>query len=213
MRRWLCWALLSGLALANPFAALTITPFGEQLFDLATGIATLPDGGEVVDREGGMVLIGQWLHYQEGVFVEAREARVEAKTFTLSAPSIVLDLVEQRLNASGGVRYQSPELELGAEQVLIDLAREHAVLSSVVSTRAPLLEAAMLLVAGDLGAALLVGPYRYQDGPLVLSSSEAGDLLELRWIAGDEGLSFTVSTVISAELLALYAPDGGASSR
>jgi len=201
------------LALANPFAALVVTPFGEQTFDLATGVTTLPDGGEVAAREAGVVLSGQRLRYQQGVFVEAEGAKITARAFTLSAPSITLDLAERRLSASGGVRYQSPELELGAEQVLIDLARGYAVLSNVVSTRAPLLEAARLVVAGDLGAALLVGPYRYQDGPLVLSSSEPGDLLELRWSTTAEGLRFTVSTVISAELLALYAPDGGASGR
>jgi len=125
----------------------------------------------------------------------------------LSAPSISLDIAQQSLSASGGVVFRSPELMLSAEQLQIDLVRGHAVLSGVVSTTAPLLEAATLVVASDLGAALLVGPYRYQDGPLVLSSSEPGDLLELRWITGDEGLSFAVSTDISAELLARYKPD------
>jgi len=207
MRRWLCWALLSGLALANPFAALVVTPHGEQIFDLATGVTTLPNGGEVAAREAGVVLIGQRLRFQQGVFVEAHEARVEAEAFILSAPAIFLDIAQQSLSASGGVVYQSPELVLSAEQLQIDLVKGHAVLSNVVSTGVPLLEAAVLVVAGDLNAALLVGPYRYQDGPLVLSSSEAGDLLELRWSTTAEGLSFTVSTDISAELLARYAPD------
>lgn len=207
MRWWLCWTLLFGLALANPFAALVVTPHGEQIFDLATGVTTLPDGGEVTAREAEVVLTGQRLRFQPGVFVEAEEALVTARAFTLSAPSIFLDIAQQSLSAGGGVVYRSPELVLSAEQLQIDLARGYAVLSNVVSTGVPLLEAAVLVVAGDLNAALLVGPYRYQYGPLTLSSSEAGDLLELRWSTTAEGISFAVSTDISAELLARYVPD------
>jgi hypothetical protein len=207
MRRWLGWALLFGLALANPYAALVVTPHGEQIFDLATGVTTLPNGGEVAAREAGVVLTGQRLRFQQGVFVEAEGAKVAARAFTLSAPSIFLDIAQQSLSAGGGVVYQSPELTIRAESLLIDLAQEQAVLSGVLSTGEPRLEAATLLVAHNLGAALLVGPYRYQDGLLTLSSSEAGDLLELRWSTTAEDLSFTASTDISAELLARYGPD------
>lgn len=206
MRLWLC-ILGLGVALANPYAALVITPYGEQIFDLATGVTTLPQGGEVIDRDGKVVLAGQQLRYRQGVFVEALSARVEAEAFVLIAENIYLDVPAQRLDAEGEVSFESPELGLMAERLSIDLVREQAVLNEVVSTREPLLAAATLVVVSDLSAALLVGPYRYQDGPLTLSSSEAGDLLELRWVAGEAGFSFTVTTEISEELLARYAPD------
>ncbi|MDF1524212.1 MAG: hypothetical protein P1P87_15525, partial [Trueperaceae bacterium] len=61
--RRLAFAVVAALALAGPsgvaqeaVAELTVTAFGAQRFDLATGRTVLEDGGEVVDRSSGVRL-------------------------------------------------------------------------------------------------------------------------------------------------------------
>ena len=165
--------------------------------DLATGVTTLPQGGEIVDEESGVTLSGSLVTYKEGDYVEVTDGEVTGGFGFLAAPTVRLDLTEQTLGATGGVTFEGEGLALRSDTLTLYLEPDIAVAAGGLTSETPALQAAALLVDLQQNAALVVGPYRYENGPLVLQS-EAADLLGLAW--GATETDFEASTAIDPAL-------------
>ncbi len=200
--------LFSGTAFAGDFAALSVQPYGDQVIDIATSITTLPDGGEVIDRDSGVSLTGAFVRYQEGVFVEASGAEVTGDFGTIAAPEIYLDIDEGVLRASAGVLLLAKDISVNTDALTLYLDAGMAVASGNVVGQKPPLESATLLIDITQETALLLGPYVYQDGPITLRGNAATEQLLLSWTAAASGESvrFEASTVISEDLNKRFSP-------
>lgn len=194
--------LLLAAAYADDFAALNVTPKGDQTLDLATGVTTLPQGGEVVDTESGLKLTGDFIRYHAGDFIEAKGATVQGKFGDLKAANIYLDAIKQTLQAGGGVSFSAQDFSVKADSLTVYLEPELALAGGQVHGDKPALEASALLVDSSGHRALLASPYRYQDGPLTLQSQTQGHFLMVRWAAGAS--SFSASTEVDPKLLAEF---------
>lgn len=201
-----CLLLILSAAWAGTFAALTITPHGPQQLDIVTGVTTLPDGGEVVVAELELTLSARYIRYLDGEFIETREAELAGPFGRLVAEQLYVDLLQQRITASVANLETDDGLALQAGELILDLESQIAHFSGGVSGTAPAFEAAELWVALRERQALLVSPYRYQDGPLTLQQPAPGALLQLVQQAGEGPPSFDASTAVDQKLLALFAP-------
>lgn len=186
--------------LASEFAALSVTPYGQQNFDLATNTTTLPQGGRVIDQASDVVLSGEFVRYREGVFIELRDALVEGAFGNLAAPDIELDIAAQTLHARGEVHYQGEELVIQALSVIFLLEPDVAIVRGEVLGNSPRLEGASLIIDTEAQQALLIGPYTYQDGPFTLSGNSNEDLLWVRWQENAGVSSFRVTTDVDIEV-------------
>src|SRR5690606_39950184 len=63
------------------FAALVITSHGRQVFDITTGLTTLPDGGRIYDALTDVEVEAALIEYVEGQYIDAsdRKSVVEGK--------------------------------------------------------------------------------------------------------------------------------------
>ena len=208
LRRFFLPLFLLSAAWAAPvgtpqdFAALTVRPSGPEELDLTTGVTTLPQGGEIGYREEGVTLTGSFIRYLEGDFIEVETAVVRGEFGTLTSPSLRFEFASQRLRASQGATFVGEALALGADTVEIDLKGDVAVLSGGVTSTTPELSGEGALVDLTGRQALLVGPYRYQDGPFALRGDK-GALLALRW---DAAGVLSAETEVPAALQARFAP-------
>lgn len=184
---------------ARLFAALTVIAYGEQHFDLATGITTLPQGGELVDREAGVALTGAFVRYQEEVFIDVEDAALVTPQGEIRAQAVHLDLAAGQLRAHGGVNFVSEALALRADAVTIDLATHLIIAEGNVAGDAPSFEAATLVLELAQQQAYLASPYRYRDGPLTLRAEGAGEWLVLRWEEAEGAFAFEASTELTVE--------------
>lgn len=177
------WAAPVGEPLGNPadFAALTIRPNGAEELDLASGVTTLPQGGEISYKDENVTLSGSFIRYLEGDFIEVKEATVEGAFGTLKAPALRFEVGPQRLEAQGAT-FSGPALELTADTITLNLQDDVAVLAGNVLSQKPELSGTRALVDTTGRRALLVGPYRFQNGPVVLTG-DAGEQLALSWDA------------------------------
>ena len=199
--------VLPPLAYADSFAALTVTPRGEQSFDIATGVTTLPQGGEIVDAARGIRVTSDFIRYQDGVYLETAAAQAEGRFGTLQADRLYLDLASNELRAQGSLQLESEGMSLRADELLFDLNDEVVRLSGWVKSSAPAFESAALIMELDSSRALLVAPYRYENGALTLSQGKAGVLLQLtREALPEGGFRYTPSTTVHAEVLASLSP-------
>lgn len=187
------------------FAALTIRPNGSEAFDLATGVTTLPEGGTVSYKDEGVVLGGSVIRYLEGDFIEIEEATVEGDFGTLSAPALRFEVASQRLLASSGATFTGPALALGADTAELNLTDDVAVLQGHVKSQSPDLQSDEIIVDTTGQQALLVGPYVFRNGPVVLRG-DAGKKLALLWNRnGDVSAQTTLSPEVQARFAA-YLP-------
>ena len=164
------------------FAALTIRPSGPENLDLATGVTTLPQGGEIGYRAEDVTLKGTFIRYLEGDFVEVRGATVTGDFGTLRAPQLRFDVGAQTLRAEGGATFMGEALALTADTLSLNLKDDVALLEGNVTSKTPELTAERVLVDLSGSQGLLVGPYTYQDGPVGLTGA-AGKQLALSWDA------------------------------
>ena len=181
------------------FAALTVIAYGEQHFDLATGITTLPQGGEIVDQEAGVTLKGAFVRYQEEVFIEVEDATLVTPQGEIRAQAVRLDLVRHHLSASGEVRFASEVLAVRADALTVDLAANLVVAEGNVAGDEPSFEAAALVLELAHQQVYLASPYRYRDGPVTLRAEGEGEWLVLRWEEAEGELAFEASTEVTAE--------------
>lgn len=196
--------LLAALAAAQaPVAELTVTAYGAQRFDLASGRTVLVDGGEVTDRATGVRLRADWIAYVEGQRLEARSATVDGLLGVVRAPAVAIDLVAGQVLASGGVTLERGSLVATAARLGYDAATGLAWLAGDVLARTPDAAAAEAWIDVRDGRLLLVGPYRFADGPFTLAGG-ADARLQLDPLP--EGFAgYDARTEVDAELSARVA--------
>jgi hypothetical protein len=175
-----CAVLLMSAVAGAGVAELTVTAYGAQRFDLATGFTELPDGGEVVDQGTGVRLQAPWLRYAEGDLLEARDATVDGPFGRLTAPFVSVDLRVGRLEATGGVALENAAGHvLRADEIVFDAEAGWAEARGGVTGEAPTLAADVVWAHIDSGRLVLAAPYLYEDGPISLRSDGPGAWLQL----------------------------------
>jgi hypothetical protein len=185
---------VTGMARSS-LAELAVTAAGRQQFDLASGRTTLLDGGVVVDRRSGVRLEAAWVSYVDGVDIVARDAQLEGAVGTVSAAEVTIDLVRGRLWATGGVVWAREGLEVRGDELRFDVeAGIGGLVGEVVATE-PAAEAAEVWIDVVGGRVLLLGPYRYAAGPIVLTG-EAGSALQLDAVEVPSGLGYDARTEV-----------------
>lgn len=205
-RAGLLLSLLVLLAAAR-FAALSIEPYGDQVFDLATGVTTLPQGGVIRDNANDLSIDAEYVEYKEDVYVLARKAKSEAGKVRFAAEQLRYELEGDRVRLEGGVVLDTPQVKaLEARRAWIFLGDGVAVLEDGVRAMSPELEAQAMVSDYRSGEALLLAPYRYRDAALgvTLSGKNPEKPLYLRFDAatGEVQASSKVAPEVGARLLA-----------
>ena len=190
-----------------PLAELSVTAFGAQRLDLATGFTELVDGGIVVDQGSGVRLEAPWLRYAEGERLDAQDALVEGAFGSLTAARVRLDLLARRLEAEGGVTLRAEGTEVRADALRYDTQDGWLRAIGEVVGDEPAFEAAALWYDTIDGRIVLVPPYAYQDGPLALRAEAGGAPLQLTPERDEAGvlLGFDASTSLDDDVRAALA--------
>lgn len=191
---------------ADAVARLSVVPHGQQAFDLMTGETTLPDGGVIVDTETGLRLDAAFVRYREGAYIEARDATAATVDGSLVAPELRIDVPTLVATAPAGVRYVREGLELVGDSAELRFGPE--LVRFERPTGASLdLEARALLLDLRTGDALLLGPYRFQDGPFVLTDDREDAALQLRPVTTDAGTpTYRAANEVDEDLWTRMAP-------
>jgi len=203
----IAWVVAFAVASAwaqSGVAELEVKAYGRQRIDLATGRTILEDGGELIERGSGVRLVASWIAYAEGVDVDARDARIEGDLGRVDAPRVAIDLGLGRLTASGGVVWRRAGLEVSGERLWFDAVAAVVGLLGSVEALEPDASAAEVWIDLGSGRVLLVGPYRYADGPLVLRGGEDG-ALQLDAVEIETGVVYDASTEVDEDWLATVA--------
>lgn len=187
------------------FSGLTITARGDQELDLATGITTLPDGGEIVAAEQGVTIVAEKLSFLQDQFVEAAGATARTEFGSARAESLRIDLVTGNISASGAVSFQHELLTLNATGIEYFATPNVLVLVGPVVGEGLEVEAASVLLDVATETVLLVSPYRYVDGIIELRASQEGRLLSLRPV-GESGTELQASSEVDREVLERMEP-------
>lgn len=211
MRSLLLLVVLAGFGVGcaqNGVAELEVTAYGRQRVDLASGRTVLEDGGELIDRGSGVRLVAGWIAYAEGIEVTARDAAIDGELGRVDAPLVVIDLAAGRLTATGGVAWRREGLQVTGETLWFDAGAGIAGLLGGVEAVEPEASAAEVWIELAGGRVLLVGPYAYADGPLVLRGGE-GAGLQLDAGDTDGGIVYDASTVVDEDWSAMVAAARG----
>jgi hypothetical protein len=200
---WCALVAAPWLAFASaqvPVAELTVVGYGAQRIDLATGRTVLDGGGEVTDRASGVRMTAAWIAYVEGASLEARDATIEGDLGRVRAARVVIDLALGRVQAEGDLTFERSGIRARAERLGLDGPAGLAWLSGSVVVELP--EAAAEAVWIDVmdGRLVLVGPYRYADGPLTLEG-DVGAGLQLDPIDVEGVAGYDARTDVDPDLL------------
>ncbi len=182
-----------------PVADLTVTAYGAQRLDLATGETILEDGGEVTDQRSGVRLTAAWIAYVEGERLEARDATLEGDVGRAEADAVEIDLVTGRVAASGGVVLTRPGLAATADRFGLEPDAELAWLDGAVTATAPDASAASVFLDLGDGRLVLEGPYRFVGDTFTLEGS-VGGRLQLDPVAIEDETTFDARTEVDADL-------------
>ncbi len=191
-------------AAAEPFAALTVTATGRQLFDITTGVTTLPDGGIISDQTTGVAVTAKFVEYIAGTFVRAEQVEVVGDFGVVTTPELYLDLVEGKLEAGGGLELVRDGLAMRAEALIYDANRQIAVFSGGVVATGPRFETDRLYLDVSTGDVILDGRYLFEDTLFTMESPEEGGQLELIFSLRDDVPIYDVATEVRPELIALF---------
>ncbi len=186
---------------ASPFAALTVTPAGRQVYDLSTGITRLPDGGTVVDQDTGVRLDATSIDYVAGDFIQAQGATVEGSFGRIEAAAVHVDITSGVLSVDGTLRLERNGLTLTAGGLQYDANRQIAEFNGPVDADRPAFHARRLLLDARSGDVLLVGPYTYREGPIAVTSPRTGGRLQLTFHDVEGQAVYDAATQVSQELL------------
>ena len=207
MRQILAWVtlLVVGTAWAQAgVAELEAIAYGRQRIDLASGRTILEDGGELIERGSGVRLVAAWIAYAEGVEVAARDVSIEGDLGHVEAGTLLIDLVAARLTASGGVAWRREGLQVTGETLWFDVDAGIVGLLGGVEAVEPNASAAEVWIELESGRVLLLGPYAYADGPLVLRGAD-GAGLQLDASEGDAGVVYDATTAVDPDWRAAVA--------
>ena len=190
----------------DPVARLTVTPAGDQSFDLLTGETTLPDGGTIHDTETGLTLRAAWIAYVEGERIDAVDATAETEAGILTAPALRIDVPELSAVASEGVTFEREGITVRADAAT--LLFDPGLVRFEAPTAASLeLQAVALLLDAASGDAVLIGPYRFQDGAFLLSDDREGSRLQLRPATTADGVpTYRAANEVDEDLWERLAP-------
>ena len=189
----------------EPFATLTITPYGDEVFDIGTGTTTLVDGGEVVDAATGIRLSAPLIRVQQGAWLTAREPVVRGEFGEVAAAALELDFDTHVLSVEGPLSLTREGLTVRAASATYD-TRANLASFQAPTSEAPEFEAERLLLDPATGDALLVGPYAFSDGIFTLTSDEEGALLALVWSEVDGVGGYDATTDIPESHRERFAP-------
>ena len=167
-------------------ARLTVVPTGEQNFDLLTGETTLPQGGTILDTRTGLRLEAAFIRYREGAYIEAQDATADTAGGRLVAPTLSIDVPSLVAVAPDGVRFVRDGLAVHAAAAQLRFGPELARFDAPAGDE-PELSARALLLDLRSGDALLLGPYRFQDGPFTLSDEREDAALQVRPVIAEDG--------------------------
>jgi hypothetical protein len=189
-----------------PVARLTVVPDGEQRLDLSTGETVLPDGGTIVDAQTGLELEAERIRYVEGAWIEAEGASAETLGGVLTAPALRIDLESRTATALKGVHYRLDGLAVRAASAELRFDPDLLRLEEPRGED-PTLEGRALLLDVRSGDAVLLGPYRFQDGPFTLSDEREDAVLQLRPARTEEGVpTYRAANEVDEDLWARLAP-------
>lgn len=203
-----CLTLLAAPRLAGaaePFAALTVTPHGRQLYDITTGVTTMPDGGTVTDTSTGVALVAENVVYLAGRYIEAARAMVDGEFGRVIAAELHVDLESGVLKANGDLSLERDGLRITAATLHYDANSQIAVFAGGVQANDPEFQADRLLLDVVSGDVLLDGRYVYQGALFTMASPEGGGRLELRFVLKDGEPSYDAATQVRPELLRRFA--------
>jgi hypothetical protein len=187
-------------------ARLTVVPTGEQSFDLLTGETTLPEGGTILDTQSGLRLDAAFIRYREGAYIEAQEATAATAGGNLVAPTLSIDVPSLVAVARDGVRFVRDGLTVHAAAAELRFGPELARFDAPAGDD-PELSARALLLDLRSGDALLLGPYRFQDGPFTLSDEREDAALQVRPVIAEDGTpSYRAANEVDEDLWLRLAP-------
>jgi hypothetical protein len=201
------FVLIFEVAHAQGVAALTVNPAGEQEYDIATGITTLPQGGTVIDRERELQLDARFIRYKDGEFIEATGGTSEGPFGLLQASELRLEVATDIITATGGISLTKDGLSLTADTLTLDLNSSIAVLAGDIKNSEPAFEAAAMVVKLGGGYGVLASPYNYQSAFAQLKQEAPGNQLQLRQIENEDGtFSYAVSSTLDEAVAAELTP-------
>jgi hypothetical protein len=198
--------LVTVFLLAAEFAALSIEPYGDSVYDLASGVTTLPQGGVIRDNENDLSIDASFVEYKEGEYIKARQAKTEAAGVSFAAAELEYLPAADEARLAGGVSLETDDIKnLRAQKGWIYLKDGVVVLAGGVSATRPELEAALLVADYRQGEVLLLAPYRYKDASLgvTLSGKNPEKPLYLRFDqqSGEVTASSKAPAEVAARLL------------
>ncbi|WP_457631367.1 hypothetical protein [Oceanithermus sp.] len=198
--------LVTVFLLAAEFAALSIEPYGDSVYDLASGVTTLPQGGVIRDNENDLSIDASFVEYKEGEYIKARQAKTEAAGVSFAAAELEYLPAADEARLAGGVSLETDDIKnLRAQKGWIYLKDGVVVLAGGVSATKPELEAALLVADYRQGEVLLLAPYRYKDASLgvTLSGKNPEKPLYLRFDqqSGEVTASSKAPAEVAARLL------------
>ena len=180
---------------------LTVIPFGEQTFDIATGLTTLSQGGEIRDRVSGVVVTAPFIELQQGVFIEAKNVEATGAFGTFQALELNISFEESVVRAEGEVTLRKDATVIYAEQLAYYVDTQILRLAGGVIGASPVIEAKAIILEFASGTALLVGPYTFEEGLFTLSSTLEDSFLELVSVEYDDVSTFEAATEVNPENL------------
>ena len=196
--------LAVGPAWANegsPFAALEVRSNGRQVIDITTGVTTLPDGGNVVDKQTGVSFTASHIAYLDGAFIEASGVLLEGAFGVLSADDVRIDIASSTLRATGELTLRREGLEVLAKELEYFALTEVAVFEGGVKGTEPEFSAERVLLDVRNGDVLLDGRYSFSGDLFTMNSPEAGGLLELRLVELGDVVTYSAASEVSQSLL------------
>jgi len=200
--------LLVGTAGAEaPFAALTVTPFGRQVYDITTGVTTLPEGGTITDQDTGVSLNAKRIEYRAQDYVEAWNVSLAGSFGNVAADALRIDLGAGLLMASGGLHLERDALSVDALNLRFDANTEIAVFGGGVTSTDPRFTADRVLLDVTNGDVLLEGEYVFEGGVFTMRSPEGGGMLALRLVVQDGVASYDAATEVTPEMLERFTGD------
>ncbi len=197
--------LLVGTAIANaPFAALAVTAFGKQVYDITTGVTSLPEGGTITDQDTGVSLEAKRIEYRAQDFVKAWGVSLDGTFGRVAADTLDIDLAAGLLTASGGLRLERDALSVDAFTLQFDANSQIAVFGGGVRSTEPNFVADRVLLDVVNGDVLLDGEYLYEGGVFAMRSPEGGGILALKLVVQDGVSSYDAATEMTPEMLARF---------
>jgi hypothetical protein len=167
-------------------ARLEVVSTGEQTLDVLTGETVLVDGGVIIDRKTGLELNAPSIRYVQGDFIQAENASARMAGGMFTAATMRVDVDALTAEAGGSVRFEREGLRLTAPLARIDFEREFATFETATGEN-PMLEAERLVLNLNGGAAVLFGPYVFQNGPFTLSDDRSDSALQIDPVEREDG--------------------------